>query len=63
MGIGVKRVDQIVKWFSTLLPINEEELGRWLQTEYQEVGSKTFLLPKHSSGCCYLSTTLKYSLW
>lgn len=41
MGIGVEHVVQIVKWFSTLLPVNEEELGRWLQAEHQEVGSKT----------------------
>lgn len=41
MGIDVEHVDQIVKWFSTLLPVNEEDLGRWLQFEYQEVGSKT----------------------
>lgn len=41
MGIDTEHADQIVKWFSTLLPVNEEELGRWLQTEYQEVGSET----------------------
>lgn len=41
MGIGSKHVDQIVKWLSTLLPVNEEELGKWLQTEYQEIVSKT----------------------
>lgn len=37
MGIGSRRVDQIVKWFSILLPGNEEELRTWLQTEYQEL--------------------------
>lgn len=41
MGIDTEHVDQIVKWFSTLLPVNEEELRRCLHTEYQEVGSKT----------------------
>lgn len=41
MGISSEHVDKIVKWFSTFLPVNEEELRRWLQTEYQEVGSKT----------------------
>lgn len=41
MGIGSKHIDQIVKWLSALLPVNEEELGKWLQTEYQEVVSKT----------------------
>lgn len=39
MGIGSKHVDQIVKWLSTLLPVNEQELGKWLQTEYQEIDS------------------------
>lgn len=40
MGIGSKYVDK-TEWFSTFLPINEEEVSRWLQTEYQEIGSKT----------------------
>lgn len=31
MGIGSEHVDKIVKWFSTFLPVNEEELARWLQ--------------------------------
>ena len=40
LGIGSECVDR-TEWFSTFLPINEEEVSRWLQTEYQEVGSKT----------------------
>ena len=40
MGIGSEYVDR-TEWFSTFLPVNEEEVSRWLQTEYQEVGSKT----------------------
>lgn len=33
MGIGSIHGDQMAKRLSTLLPVNEEELGKWLQTE------------------------------
>lgn len=42
MGIGSKHVDQIGKWLSAFLPVNEEKLGR-LQTEYQEVSKAAYL--------------------
>lgn len=29
------------KWSSTGVSVDEEELGRWLQDEYQEAGSNT----------------------
>lgn len=45
MGIGSKHLtilynQQGIKWSSTVLPVNEEELGD-LQAEYQQVGLKT----------------------
>lgn len=45
MGIGSKHLtglcDQLgIKWPSTVLPVNEEELGG-LQAAYQQVGLKT----------------------
>lgn len=40
LGIGSEYVDR-TEQFSTFLPINGEEVSRWLQTEYQEIASKT----------------------